>query len=291
MALKLANNAVSKLAANVAAADATISITAGDGTKFPVLAAGDWHPVTLIRTDGTLEILKCTARTNDTLTVTRGQEGTVATTFSTGDRVELRLTALAIQTINDLAVAALPATGTAADSSKLGGQLPSAYLGATAQAADSAKLGSNTANKYLMGGDIWTDGVFSGLTIATSANLSSTITAGKALVGAVRIATNATPYTFTASQDTYVDLKNDGTFAYLPVANGAASPAVTANAIRIAKVVTSASAITAVTDLRGAPTSTQAAVGSATKWNGASKTVSTAAPSGGVDGDIWLQYS
>lgn len=28
----------------------------------------------------------------------------------------------------------------------------------------------------------------------------------------------------------------------------------------------------------------------ATKWNGANKTVSTAAPSGGVDGDIWLQY-
>ena len=27
-----------------------------------------------------------------------------------------------------------------------------------------------------------------------------------------------------------------------------------------------------------------------TKWNGASKTVSTAAPSGGANGDIWFQY-
>ena len=29
---------------------------------------------------------------------------------------------------------------------------------------------------------------------------------------------------------------------------------------------------------------------SATKWNGAAKTVSTAAPSGGANGDIWFQY-
>lgn len=114
MALKLANNAVSKLAANVAAADATISITAGDGSKFPVLAAGDWHPVTLIRSDGTLEILKCTARTNDTLTVTRGQESTVATTFSTGDRVELRLTLAAVQSMID-ATAQAATTASQAD--------------------------------------------------------------------------------------------------------------------------------------------------------------------------------
>ena len=30
--------------------------------------------------------------------------------------------------------------------------------------------------------------------------------------------------------------------------------------------------------------------GTATKWNGANKTISTAAPSGGVNGDIWFQY-
>ena len=27
-----------------------------------------------------------------------------------------------------------------------------------------------------------------------------------------------------------------------------------------------------------------------TKWNGAAKTVSSAAPSGGADGDVWFQY-
>ena len=30
--------------------------------------------------------------------------------------------------------------------------------------------------------------------------------------------------------------------------------------------------------------------GTSTKWNGAAKTVSTAAPSGGANGDIWFQY-
>ena len=30
---------------------------------------------------------------------------------------------------------------------------------------------------------------------------------------------------------------------------------------------------------------------SATKWNGAAKTVSTAMPSGGADGDIWFRYT
>ena len=33
-----------------------------------------------------------------------------------------------------------------------------------------------------------------------------------------------------------------------------------------------------------------ATVGNSTKWNGAAKTVSTAAPSGGANGDIWFQY-
>lgn len=54
-------------------------------------------------------------------------------------------------------------------------------------------------------------------------------------------------HTYTASQDTYVDVANNGTYSYNGVANGAGAPALTANSIRIAKVVTSASAITGVT--------------------------------------------
>lgn len=93
MPLKIANNAVSRLSASLSAASTTLGVMPGDGAKFPALAAGDWFPLTIVKTDGTLEIVKATARTIDTFTVVRAQEGTSATDFSAGDRVELRLTA------------------------------------------------------------------------------------------------------------------------------------------------------------------------------------------------------
>jgi hypothetical protein len=95
MALKITNNATSKLAAAIGTADTTLSLTPGEGAKFPTLAADDWFPVTAIKSDGTLEIMKCTARATDTLTVSRAQENTGAMAFSSGDRIELRMTAAA----------------------------------------------------------------------------------------------------------------------------------------------------------------------------------------------------
>lgn len=92
----------------------------------------------------------------------------------------------------------------------------------------------------------------SGLTIATSASLATTIAAGEAIVNGKYLSQLLTNKTFTASKDTYVDLKDDGTYAYVEVANGATSGmTLTLNsdgsdAFRIAKVVTSASAVTSV---------------------------------------------
>lgn len=99
MPLKLANNAVSRLSASLSAASTTLGVMPGDGAKFPALTAGDWCPLTIVKTDGTLEIVKATARTIDTFTIVRAQEGTAATDFSAGDRVELRLTKAAINDI------------------------------------------------------------------------------------------------------------------------------------------------------------------------------------------------
>lgn len=96
MALKLTNNAASVLAAPITSSATTLAIAPGDGSKFPSLGAGDWFPLVVIKVDGTLEIMRCTARTNDTLTVTRAQEGTAAVAFAAGDRVELRLTSAAL---------------------------------------------------------------------------------------------------------------------------------------------------------------------------------------------------
>lgn len=109
MAIKLSNNAVSKLAGNITASDTTISMVPGDGALFPSLSAGDWFPATIMDSAGNLEIVKCTARSVDTLTVVRAQEDTSARAFNAGDRIELRLTALVLETLqSDLASQALP---------------------------------------------------------------------------------------------------------------------------------------------------------------------------------------
>ena len=94
--LQFANNAVSKLSANISASDTTISILPGDGAKFPSLSGGKYFMATLIKVDGSQEIVKVTARSSDVLTVARAAEPVGSTqtalTFSAGDRFELRLT-------------------------------------------------------------------------------------------------------------------------------------------------------------------------------------------------------
>lgn len=88
------NNGVSTLAANVAAADTTIFIQAGHVARFPTIAAPDYCFVTLENAAGALEIVKVTAHgaASASLTVVRGQQGTTALDWLTGDLVELRLT-------------------------------------------------------------------------------------------------------------------------------------------------------------------------------------------------------
>lgn len=110
MSVLFANNAATRLASAIIASDTSLSVSAGDGAKFPAPTGGDWFPVTLLKADGTLEIAKCTARTGDVLTVTRGQEGTTALAFAANDRVELRITA-AVMTAMAQAALYLPLAG------------------------------------------------------------------------------------------------------------------------------------------------------------------------------------
>ena len=95
--VQFANNAVSRLAGNITNIATTLTITPGDGAKFPALGAGEYFPATLVKADGTLEIVKVTSRSTDTLTIERAIEpvGGVQTahSFSAGDKIELRMTA------------------------------------------------------------------------------------------------------------------------------------------------------------------------------------------------------
>ena len=98
--VRFSNNAVSRLAANITNAATTISLTPGDGAKFPVISGTQFFMATLIKSTGETEIVKVTARATDTLTVVRAAEPVGATqvayAFSAGDRIEQRLTAKAL---------------------------------------------------------------------------------------------------------------------------------------------------------------------------------------------------
>lgn len=91
--------------------------------------------------------------------------------------------------------------------------------------------------------------VVTGLTPATDATLISNISAGTAYINGYRVAKTATSHTYTASMDTYVDLSQTGVYTYSEVAVGASAPSVAPNSARLAKVTTTGTAITVVTDL------------------------------------------
>jgi hypothetical protein len=93
MGIKLSNNANATLAASITSSSTSITVTSGQGARFPTLSAGDYFYATLIDTSNNLEIVKCTARSTDVLTVVRAQESTTARAYTTGDRIEIRLTA------------------------------------------------------------------------------------------------------------------------------------------------------------------------------------------------------
>jgi len=97
MLLKLANNATALLAVELDDDDdVEVAVTTGFGTRFPALSAGEWFPLTVVDSEGGLEIMRATARAGDVITVTRAQEGTTKRAFTVGARVELRITAAAL---------------------------------------------------------------------------------------------------------------------------------------------------------------------------------------------------
>lgn len=87
------NGASAELAVSVIAGDLTIQVQAGYGALFPSPSGGDWFMAVLEDANGNYEVVKCTARSTDLLTVVRGQEGTAAQAWTnTVTRVELRNT-------------------------------------------------------------------------------------------------------------------------------------------------------------------------------------------------------
>lgn len=88
------NNAHGTLLAGISAGDLTLTLNSGQGALFPNPVAPDFFRTSLIRADlSVVEIVKCTARSGDVLTIQRGLEGTTPASFSASDRVRHRPTA------------------------------------------------------------------------------------------------------------------------------------------------------------------------------------------------------
>lgn len=95
--------------------------------------------------------------------------------------------------------------------------------------------------------EILSNFVASGGVIAISSGLIGTFSNIVYYIGGKRYKKSSVANkTYTATKDTYVDIDNAGNITYTEVANGAASPSLAANNIRLGKVVTGAS-ITSIT--------------------------------------------
>lgn len=82
------NNAESTLSGSITDSATSLTVQAGHGALFPSPSNGDYFWLTIES-----EIVKCTARSTDTLTVTRAQQGTSAAAHADAVAVKLNWTA------------------------------------------------------------------------------------------------------------------------------------------------------------------------------------------------------
>jgi len=107
------NNAKSRLLSSISDTALSFSVLANEGNLFPVIPAGDHILVTLENSSGDKEIVRVSARSVDSFTISgdtvagesalqgRGREGTTVRGFSANDLVELRLTAGFIDSLKE----------------------------------------------------------------------------------------------------------------------------------------------------------------------------------------------
>ena len=89
------NNASGTLASAITSGATSVTLTTGNGALFPNPTASNWFIGTFIKAGNTavFEIVQCTARSTDTLTIVRAQESTTALSWAIGDTFALLPTA------------------------------------------------------------------------------------------------------------------------------------------------------------------------------------------------------
>jgi len=96
------NNAATGMVYPISSSATTLIVNGGSGSLFPAPTGGNYFMLTLIsQLTGNMEIVQCTARSGDTFTIVRAQEGTTAQAFAIGDGVQLRITAGSLSSITN----------------------------------------------------------------------------------------------------------------------------------------------------------------------------------------------
>lgn len=91
MSALVANNAIGELLVGIDNVDVNVLLRPGQGRLFPNPIGGvDWFYITVQDSQGNYEIMRCSVRDGDMLTVQRAADGGIALSFEAGSIVELR---------------------------------------------------------------------------------------------------------------------------------------------------------------------------------------------------------
>jgi hypothetical protein len=222
--VKFTNNAKTTLTASLSNSATSASVTSSSG--FPSLSGSDYFYATLaeVLDDTTLEIVKVTAVSGTTWTISRAQDNTTARSYSSGDKIELRASAgLFTDLLNEKATVANPTfTGNITIGSAAISETELEILdGATVTTDELNKLDGTTATpasltygKDLYDSDVtaaefdYLDGVTSNIQtqISTKITSPSGFARGSVVVGN----SSGAPANLGVGADGYV-LKSDGT--------------------------------------------------------------------------------
>ena len=148
----------------------------------------------------------------------------------------------------------VPTNGQSLDATPLLANLQAVYQAIQSFDASQITAGTLTAaafNASINPNTLLTETTFpfvsTGLVWSTVSGLSGGMTSGVLYYNGIRVSVNSVASnTFTASKDTYVDIDVNGNITYQAVTNNAASPAITANSVRVAIIVSSGAALTTI---------------------------------------------
>lgn len=102
---RFSNNAATTLGSAISPTATTITVASGTGARFPSPAAGQYFTATLFAAGSSTgipnEIVLVTARSGDSMTVIRGQEGSTAQAWSVGDTFDNFVTAAFLNQLVD----------------------------------------------------------------------------------------------------------------------------------------------------------------------------------------------